>query len=223
MENISAPRRTGRSWQSVTPQVRDASWCSLPPHPPPPPSSSHCFTFCRHCLPGEDEQLTLKLINRPMLILRGENGFICHHRNSNTLDASRSIYDIFSLQFSNGAYHIKGQVVCFIIYIIIYNIYNNIYIYIKVCVTLWMPPFKSRRCGRQVLVREQRRAGVLRRWGARGFLSGTAGARSPRHPWQERKIPAWRPRRNTEGRRTQPEQLSPVGVLTWHCLNSEAF
>lgn len=44
-----------------------------------------------------------------MLILRGENGFICHHRNSNTLDASRSVYDIFSLQFSNGAYHIKGQ------------------------------------------------------------------------------------------------------------------
>lgn len=58
---------------------------------------------------GEDEQLTLKLINRPMLILRGENGFICHHRNSNTLDASRSVYDIFTLQFSNGAYHIKGQ------------------------------------------------------------------------------------------------------------------
>lgn len=43
-----------------------------------------------------------------MLILRGENGFIRHHRKSNTLDASRSIYDIFSLQFSNGAYHIKG-------------------------------------------------------------------------------------------------------------------
>ncbi|XP_061612309.1 fascin-2b isoform X2 [Phyllopteryx taeniolatus] len=57
---------------------------------------------------GEDEQLSLKLINRPMLILRGENGFVCHHKNSNTLDASRSVYDIFSLQFSNGAYHIKG-------------------------------------------------------------------------------------------------------------------
>nr|XP_057918551.1 fascin-2b isoform X2 [Doryrhamphus excisus] len=57
---------------------------------------------------GEDEQLSVKLINRPMLILRGENGFICHHKNSNTLDASRSVYDIFSLQFSNGAYHIKG-------------------------------------------------------------------------------------------------------------------
>uniref|UniRef100_A0A672FHY4 Fascin n=2 Tax=Salarias fasciatus TaxID=181472 RepID=A0A672FHY4_SALFA len=57
---------------------------------------------------GEDELLTLKLINRPMLILRGENGFICRHRNSSTLDASRSVYDIFSLEFSGGAYHIKG-------------------------------------------------------------------------------------------------------------------
>ncbi|KAM8838027.1 fascin-2b isoform 2-T8 [Spinachia spinachia] len=57
---------------------------------------------------GEDEQLTLKLINRPMLILRGENGFICHHKNSNLLDGSRSVYDIFALQFSNGAYHIQG-------------------------------------------------------------------------------------------------------------------
>ncbi|KAM3859477.1 fascin-2-like [Diretmus argenteus] len=57
---------------------------------------------------GEDEQLTLKLINRPMLILRGENGFICHHKNSNTLDGSRSVYDIFTLHSSDGAYHIKG-------------------------------------------------------------------------------------------------------------------
>ncbi|XP_037320446.2 fascin-2b [Pungitius pungitius] len=57
---------------------------------------------------GEDEQLTLKLINRPMLILRGENGFICRHKNSNLLDGSRSVYDIFSLHFSHGAYHIKG-------------------------------------------------------------------------------------------------------------------
>ena len=44
-----------------------------------------------------------------MLILRGENGFVCHHKNSNTLDANRSVYDIFSLHFSDGAYHIKGQ------------------------------------------------------------------------------------------------------------------
>lgn len=69
-----------------------------------------CSSGYSHLLTGEDEKLTLKLINRPMLILRGENGFICHHRNSNTLDASRSVYDIFTLQFNNGAYHIKGQI-----------------------------------------------------------------------------------------------------------------
>lgn len=57
---------------------------------------------------GEDEQMILKLINRPILILRGENGYVCHHKNSNTLDANRSVYDIFTLEFSDGAYHIKG-------------------------------------------------------------------------------------------------------------------
>lgn len=70
------------------------------------------------------------------------------------------------------------------------------------------------RCGRPLLVREQCRAGVLRRWGPRGFHSGAPGARSPRHPRQERQIPAWRPGGHAEGRRTQPEQLGPVGILT---------
>ncbi|XP_054892221.1 fascin-2a [Poeciliopsis prolifica] len=57
---------------------------------------------------GDDELLLMKLINRPMLILHGENGFVCHHKNSNTFDANRSVYDIFSLLFDNGAYHIKS-------------------------------------------------------------------------------------------------------------------
>lgn len=67
---------------------------------------------------GDDELLLMKLINRPMLILHGENGFVCHHKNSNTLDANRSVYDIFSLLFDNGAYHIKSQ--CFHITLIFF-------------------------------------------------------------------------------------------------------
>lgn len=80
------------------------------------------------------------------------------------------------------------------------------------CLSLCILPC---RCGWTVLVREQFWAGVLRRWGPRGFLSGAPGAWSPRHPWQEWQIPAWRPGRHVEGRWTLPEQLSSVGVLRW--------
>ncbi|XP_058022313.1 fascin-2 [Ahaetulla prasina] len=57
---------------------------------------------------GKDEEFVLKLINRPILVLRGPHGFVCYHRNSNMLDANRSTYDVFHLNFSDGAYQVKG-------------------------------------------------------------------------------------------------------------------
>uniref|UniRef100_A0A4W3K0C4 Fascin n=1 Tax=Callorhinchus milii TaxID=7868 RepID=A0A4W3K0C4_CALMI len=59
--------------------------------------------------PGEDEEFVLRLINRPILVLRGSHGFVCYHKSSNTLDANRSVYDVFQLIFDNGGYHIKGS------------------------------------------------------------------------------------------------------------------
>ncbi|XP_075760174.1 fascin-2 isoform X1 [Pelodiscus sinensis] len=57
---------------------------------------------------GEDEEFVLKLINRPILVLRGDHGFVGCHRGSNLLDANRAAYDVFQLLFSDGAYHIRG-------------------------------------------------------------------------------------------------------------------
>uniref|UniRef100_A0A8C8RUW1 Fascin n=1 Tax=Pelusios castaneus TaxID=367368 RepID=A0A8C8RUW1_9SAUR len=57
---------------------------------------------------GEDEEFVLKLINRPILVLRGDHGFVGCHRGSNLLDANRATYDVFQLFFSDGAYHIQG-------------------------------------------------------------------------------------------------------------------
>lgn len=50
----------------------------------------------------------LKLINRPILVLRGLDGFVCHRRGSNQLDTNRSTYDVFHLSFRDGAYQIRG-------------------------------------------------------------------------------------------------------------------
>lgn len=43
-----------------------------------------------------------------MLVLRGLDGFVCHRRGSNQLDTNRSVYDVFHLSFSDGAYQIRG-------------------------------------------------------------------------------------------------------------------
>ncbi|XP_047400479.1 fascin-2 isoform X2 [Sciurus carolinensis] len=58
---------------------------------------------------GEDEEFILKLINRPILVLRGLDGFVCHRRGSNQLDTNRSVYDVFHLSFCDGAYQIRGR------------------------------------------------------------------------------------------------------------------
>lgn len=60
------------------------------------------------CPAGEDELFILKLINRPILVLRGLDGFVCHRRGSNQLDTNRSTYDVFHLSFRDGAYQIRG-------------------------------------------------------------------------------------------------------------------
>ncbi|XP_048223308.1 fascin-2 [Perognathus longimembris pacificus] len=57
---------------------------------------------------GADEEFVLKLINRPLLVLRGLDGFVCQRRGSNQLDTNRSVYDVFRLGFRDGAYHIRG-------------------------------------------------------------------------------------------------------------------
>lgn len=168
------------------------------------------------CLAGEDEQFVLKLINRPILVLRGENGFVCHHKTSNTLDCSRSVYDIFLLLFSDGAYHIKSELYCYNVrckwpgfHRAAHTLTNTWWLYSTyVNVSLFYHRWKWK-----VLVCLQQWSGVHRWRQTWGFLLWVCRVWTGWHQGSKWQVPAWRPGRHADGRWAQCGCLVPVGAL----------
>lgn len=133
------------------------------------------------CCAGEDEEFTLKLINRPMLVLRGEHGFVCYHRGSNLLDSNRSVYDVFHITFSDGAYQIQGGQG---------GLWGGVALGVCPACTDTPSPGAPCRPGGQVLVRGEQRLSVQRRGPLRGFLLRVPGAGPCGHQREERAVPA---------------------------------
>ena len=53
-------------------------------------------------------KFVFEFINRPILVMRGEFGFVGVKGSSGTLDCNRSQYDVFGVVGSGGSYQIKG-------------------------------------------------------------------------------------------------------------------
>lgn len=58
---------------------------------------------------GDKEKFLLQLINRPLLILRCEHGFVGSKGTSERLESNRSSYDVFKLHFDDGKYKLEGR------------------------------------------------------------------------------------------------------------------
>ena len=58
---------------------------------------------------GDKEKFILQLINRPLLILRGEHGFVGMKGPSGRLECNKSSYEVFNLHFENQMYKLEGR------------------------------------------------------------------------------------------------------------------